>query len=387
MPALNIIAIQETVLNSGSSSSPPSGMLPNRPAASQITKATKPEASTTNSQPMLCTVQSSAVARPSPGCLVSRKPPGHEAEGQGGGDAEDDLVERAALTVAGLVRRGPRGRGAAVRSGRGWTSAESSGLWTRVWRRRWPAPLRSWCGDWWNLLHHQSRHETRNSACPVERGGERWVTRSAAAGAVRAAATHDADERLDAVVLVVHQPGKADLGGRHTGDRHRHDVLALVDAGHRHRQDHDAGVAPRRSRPPPAGSAAAPGSGCRPRPRPPRRARRARRPGPGAGARRPARSRRSRRTPRRGAPCRPPRPAARRTTGSGAGRRGRRAAARSTGRAHRPAPARSRRDPGAAAGPAGDAASARPRHGPTCRGSRRSRTRLARSSPIQRRER
>ena len=41
MPALNIIAIQETVLNSGFSSSLPSGMLPNRPTASQSTKTTK----------------------------------------------------------------------------------------------------------------------------------------------------------------------------------------------------------------------------------------------------------------------------------------------------------------------------------------------------------
>ena len=74
MPALNIIAIQETVLNSGSSSSLPSGMLPNRPAASQITKATKPEASTTNSQPMLCTVQSSEVDEAEASDLVLRKP-------------------------------------------------------------------------------------------------------------------------------------------------------------------------------------------------------------------------------------------------------------------------------------------------------------------------
>jgi hypothetical protein len=57
MPALNIIAIQETVLNSGSSSSLPSGMVPKRPAASQITKATKAEARVTTSQPMLVTVQ------------------------------------------------------------------------------------------------------------------------------------------------------------------------------------------------------------------------------------------------------------------------------------------------------------------------------------------
>ena len=37
MPALNIIATQDTVLNSGSSSSRPSGIRPYRPAASQIT--------------------------------------------------------------------------------------------------------------------------------------------------------------------------------------------------------------------------------------------------------------------------------------------------------------------------------------------------------------
>ena len=75
MPALNIIAIQETVLNSGSSSSLPSGMLPKRPSASQITKTTKTEASTTNSQPMFLTrpVQGRA-GRAEPRLLVSTKP-------------------------------------------------------------------------------------------------------------------------------------------------------------------------------------------------------------------------------------------------------------------------------------------------------------------------
>ena len=37
MPALNIIATQDTVRNSGCSSSRPSGIRPYRPAASQIT--------------------------------------------------------------------------------------------------------------------------------------------------------------------------------------------------------------------------------------------------------------------------------------------------------------------------------------------------------------
>ena len=62
MPAENIIAIQETVLNSGSSSSRPSGIRPNLLAASQMTKSTKPDATSENSQPMLCTTQ----PRPAP---------------------------------------------------------------------------------------------------------------------------------------------------------------------------------------------------------------------------------------------------------------------------------------------------------------------------------
>ena len=63
MPALNIIAIHETVLNSGSSSSRPSGMLPNRLTASQQHEdARTPATSTTNSQPVLSIVQVSADA-------------------------------------------------------------------------------------------------------------------------------------------------------------------------------------------------------------------------------------------------------------------------------------------------------------------------------------
>ena len=59
MPALNIIAIHETVRNSGSSSSRPSGMRPYRLNASHSEKNTNPVADRTNSQPTLASSQSS----------------------------------------------------------------------------------------------------------------------------------------------------------------------------------------------------------------------------------------------------------------------------------------------------------------------------------------
>src|SRR6476620_127084 len=59
MPALNIIETQETVLNSGSSSSRPSVMLPYRLMASHSTNTTKPLEVSTNSQPVLAIVQDS----------------------------------------------------------------------------------------------------------------------------------------------------------------------------------------------------------------------------------------------------------------------------------------------------------------------------------------
>src|SRR6478735_2750669 len=59
MPAENIIATQETVLNSGSSSSRPSGMLPYLLIASHSTKTTKALEVVTNSQPAFVIVQSS----------------------------------------------------------------------------------------------------------------------------------------------------------------------------------------------------------------------------------------------------------------------------------------------------------------------------------------
>src|SRR6187402_3493447 len=60
MPALNIIAIHEIVLNSGSSSSRPSGMEPNRLTANQSTNSTNADDVTTNNQPVFSIVQVSA---------------------------------------------------------------------------------------------------------------------------------------------------------------------------------------------------------------------------------------------------------------------------------------------------------------------------------------
>lgn len=55
MPAENIIAIHDTVENSGRSLSLPSGMRPYFPAASQITKMTQPDATSAKIQPALLT--------------------------------------------------------------------------------------------------------------------------------------------------------------------------------------------------------------------------------------------------------------------------------------------------------------------------------------------
>jgi hypothetical protein len=62
IPALNIIAIQEMVRNSGSSSSRPSGMFPKRLSASHRTNTTKALDVSTKSQPVLRIVQASDVS-------------------------------------------------------------------------------------------------------------------------------------------------------------------------------------------------------------------------------------------------------------------------------------------------------------------------------------
>src|SRR3954454_15833240 len=74
MPALNIIATQETVRNSGASSSRPSGIRPYLLAASHSTYSTKPEASVTNSQPRLASIQVSAVELALPRFVGAAKP-------------------------------------------------------------------------------------------------------------------------------------------------------------------------------------------------------------------------------------------------------------------------------------------------------------------------
>src|SRR6476620_11133979 len=61
MPAEDIIATHETVLNSGSSSSPPRGLLPYLPIASHSTNTTKALEVVTNSQPAFVIVQSREV--------------------------------------------------------------------------------------------------------------------------------------------------------------------------------------------------------------------------------------------------------------------------------------------------------------------------------------
>lgn len=57
MPALNIIAIQDTVRNSGSSPSLPSVIRPYLLTANQIAKITNPEAESTKAQPPLSITQ------------------------------------------------------------------------------------------------------------------------------------------------------------------------------------------------------------------------------------------------------------------------------------------------------------------------------------------
>ena len=74
MPALNIIAIHEIVRNSGCSSSRPSGMLPNLPRASQMTKTTKALEVSTKSQPVFSIVHARPDAEASARLLVLVKP-------------------------------------------------------------------------------------------------------------------------------------------------------------------------------------------------------------------------------------------------------------------------------------------------------------------------
>ena len=74
IPALNIIAIQDTVRNSGSSPSRPSVMLPNRLRASHSTNTTNALDVSTNSQPVFVITQVSDLPETSARLLVLAKP-------------------------------------------------------------------------------------------------------------------------------------------------------------------------------------------------------------------------------------------------------------------------------------------------------------------------
>ena len=74
MPAANIMEIQDQVLKAGFSPSLPSGMFPNRLAASQRTKTTKIEAVSTNAQPVAFITQPSAVVEAVDRLSVPTKP-------------------------------------------------------------------------------------------------------------------------------------------------------------------------------------------------------------------------------------------------------------------------------------------------------------------------
>src|SRR3712207_2558058 len=132
MPALNIIATQETVRNSGASSSRPRGIRPYLPAASQSTKRTKAEARSTNSQPRLVSTHSRAVAladpRPSgvakpqatkarattaetPKTTRSSDPPRSAGDGGGSATAGWASADPDGLGCAGVVVTGVRGAG------------------------------------------------------------------------------------------------------------------------------------------------------------------------------------------------------------------------------------------------------------------------------------
>ena len=106
MPAENIIATHETVRNSGClvvAAERDAAELARRPARSR--RRTKPLATSENSQPMLCTTQ----PRPAVEARAERggaeEAPEHEADGDGGGDAEDDLVEALRLLCRVLLER------------------------------------------------------------------------------------------------------------------------------------------------------------------------------------------------------------------------------------------------------------------------------------------
>src|SRR5690606_39539513 len=74
MPALNIMAIQDTVWNSGASPSLPSGTDPYRLKASHTAKITKPVAASTNAHPPLVTSQANPASAAAASVSVDSTP-------------------------------------------------------------------------------------------------------------------------------------------------------------------------------------------------------------------------------------------------------------------------------------------------------------------------
>ena len=92
MPALNIIAIHDTVRNSGCSSSRPSRMRPKRLNASHSAKTTKPVAARMKPQPPPRMTPLSMALDDRAQALGADDAPGDEDDGEARTDAEDDPV-------------------------------------------------------------------------------------------------------------------------------------------------------------------------------------------------------------------------------------------------------------------------------------------------------
>src|SRR6478609_4526975 len=106
MPAENIIATHDDVRNSGASPSPPSGMLPYVLAASQMTKTTKPEATSEKSQPVLWTTKSRPAVAPVLRLSVSRAPHRTNAMATAAATPKTTLSTREGAASSWFTRRG-----------------------------------------------------------------------------------------------------------------------------------------------------------------------------------------------------------------------------------------------------------------------------------------
>src|SRR6478736_5656904 len=85
----------------------------------------------------------------------------------------------------------------------------------------------------------------RSASSSGEAGGGRLMPDSVGTSAARGLGgppAHDPDERLRPVVVVVDRPRETDRGRVEVADGPVDDVLAVEQAGDRHRQDHDAGA-------------------------------------------------------------------------------------------------------------------------------------------------